>query len=208
MSLTLKQKQLLAHIWQFEQEKRIAPSLSDVKIIMGVKSFQSVIDMLNRLETAGWITKEANKARSLLLTTKAKEQLMAIGAEHMVNYKFDNTNTVDAKGSNATQSLGHNNISHSFINTSSQENNDLTLKNIALKHFDSFLNSTSTTAVVHAKSFIYDFSSGQLIPFLLFMLVTKFTSLTFEQGILVATFFTLVGKLIRGYGKEPHVTSN
>lgn len=208
MSLTLKQIQLLSHIWQFEQEKRIAPSLSDVKTLMGVKSFQSVIDMLNRLETAGWVTKEATKARSLLLTTKAKEQLMTIGAEHMVNYKFDNTNTVDAKGSDTTQSLGHNNVSHSFINTSNQEGNDLTLKNIALKHFNSFLNSTSTAAVLHTRNFIHEFSSGQLIPFLLFILVIKFTNVSFEQGILVATFFTLIGVMIKSYRKDIYVTSN
>lgn len=208
MSLTKKQERLLANIWKFEQENRIPPSFSDIKKLMMVRSFQSVVGMLNRLELHNWITKEANKARSISLTNKTKEYLMTVGAKEVINYKFDNTNSISMKGSDTTRSEGHNDISNSYVDTPNQRETIADIKNVALKHFDSFLSSTSTTAVVHAKEFIHEFSYGPLTVVVLFLLFNKFTNLSFEQVIVVVTFCVLAGLLIKNHGKEKHVSSN
>lgn len=211
MKPTKKQERLLANIWKFEQENRISPSFSDIKKLMNVRSFQSVVGMLNRLELYGWITKEAKKARSISLTNKTKEYLMTVGARLVTNYKFDNTNSIKLKGSDTTQSEGHNDISHNYVNYVNIVNQGeiaAALKNAILKHFDSFLSSTSTAAVVHAKEFVQEFSSGPLTVLVLFLLFDKFTSLSFEQVVVAVMFCALMGLLIKNYGKEKHVSSN
>lgn len=193
MSPTNKQQRLLAKIWKFKQTNNISPSLADVKSMMGVKSFQSAIDMLDRLEKSGWLLKEENKARSLSLTPLAKEHLLKVGAEYVASYKFDNTNTVDPDGSDATQSQGLNDFSHSFINTPGHSNDDTSWKNIVLKHFDTFLNNTGTTAAERVNNFIHEFSLSQLAMLGLFLTLSRYSGASFEQPLHATILFTLFG---------------
>lgn len=197
------------NIWKIEQDGRIRPSFSDIRRLMNVGSFQSVIGMLSRLEKSGWITKEANKARSISLTSSAKEHLMAVGAKQIMNYKLDNTNTINNKGSDTTQAVGNNDISHSYINAPQNQNETIiTLGNIALKHVASLLTSTSTTTVVYAKEFIRDFSYGPLTLFVLFLLFNKFTNFSFEQEVVAVIFCVLVVTTVKNYRGGRYVFSN
>lgn len=235
MGPTNKQKKLLAHIWNFEQKNQFSPSFAEIKTMMGVKSFQSVVDMLNRLEASGWISKEPNKSRSLSLTTMAKEYLMAIDASQILNTKLEidgfNTNKINNGIANSTQidhhqSVANTSISYGVIEKSSipqqlslfetqhgltrsmaTENQKLTpsFNTVAMQWFGNILDATSTSVVAHTKDFVGNFFNGPLIQFIV---LKKLTAFSFGEIIVIVSFCVLILPLFVKLLKDKYVPSN
>lgn len=64
---TNKQRKLLEIIYHYIQNSGFPPSFEEMREVMGVKSNQSVVDLLDKLEKQGLIRKNAGAARSLTI---------------------------------------------------------------------------------------------------------------------------------------------
>jgi len=235
MKPTRKQAQLLASIWRFKATNQISPSFTEIRSMMGVSSYQSVVDMLGRLEVAGWVSKEAGEARSLLLTERAKDYLMAMGVGQVLNVELEvggySTNKILAQNSNSTQT-DHNravaNTSISYkasdepnipqqlsmfdlqngaIKSTSTINNSSnpSFNTVAVHWMSGILDATSTAAVTQVKDFFGYFFHGPLIQFIL---LKKLTSFTFSEIVLVVALSLIFFPIITNLIKDKYVSSN
>lgn len=236
MSPTRRQQELLAKLWQFEQESHISPSVAEVKEMMGVKSNQSVIDMLARLEKDEWLTRDARKARSLSLTVNARQHLMRVGAAQILNYypypavESYNTGSVASEKTDATQAeitKPQDNISISlnaekkssilqqlslFNHNYGERESEGTKNNASVSSFN--------TMAIQWASQILDATSTSVVLYakefigstfqnglLYFIALRKFTEFSFPEIVTVVTFCLLFIKLFRFPRKGEHVSS-
>jgi len=234
MTPTKRQQQLLAKLWHFEQESHISPSVAEVKEMMGVKSNQSVIDMLKRLEKDKWLTRDARKARSLSLTVNTRQYLMRIGVAEILNYypavESYNTGSVVSEKADTTQAgtpkpQGNTSISLN-IEKKSSDPQQLSLFNhnygeyesggtknnmsyssfntVAIQWVYQILDATSTSVVLYAKEFIGSTFQNGL---LYFIALRKFTEFSFPEIVVVVTFCLFFIKLFRVSRKGENVSS-
>ncbi len=82
--LTPRQREALTAIWEFISQNKQAPTLKELKAALHVKSYQSITDWLDILESRGYIVRETGKIRGLSITPKA---------ESLLGLKIDFTNT-------------------------------------------------------------------------------------------------------------------
>ncbi len=66
-----RQLEALWAIYVFTKSKGFPPTIRDLKKPLGVKSDQGVIELLDRLQSAGYITRDPSTARSTFLTREA-----------------------------------------------------------------------------------------------------------------------------------------
>ncbi len=79
MSLTPKQKKVLEFIDSFINEHGSSPTFQEIKDHFGLKSLGSVVDYVNYLKKAGFITTNDNSTRNLELVEQAeKNELVPI----------------------------------------------------------------------------------------------------------------------------------
>jgi repressor LexA len=71
--LTGKQEQVLRVIRASVAERGYPPSMREIGDAVGLSSLSSVTHQLNRLEVAGYLRRDANKPRALVLTQAAQE---------------------------------------------------------------------------------------------------------------------------------------
>jgi len=232
MALTTKQKQLLAQLWRFEEETQISPSMAEVKKMMRVKSNQSVIDMLKRLERDRWLTRNPDKARSLSLTPKSRGYLTELGVQkilyHYPTIDEQKTRLINSEKADTTQADSRKSLENVSISYGSEKNSpvpqQLTLFNhqpgilnsdttineesnrsfntIALQWFGHILDSTSTSAVSYAGKFIGDVFKS---GFLYFIALKKFTGFSFTEAVIVVAFCLVSVRLFNDFWKGNYV---
>lgn len=235
MKPTRKQAQLLANIWRFKTQNQISPSFSEVKDMMGVGSYQSVVDMLYRLELSGWIKKEVGKARSILLTDKAKDYLMTIGVGQVLNINLEvdgySTSKIQERLFDSTQAdhnrtVANTSISYrvpdktpvpqqlslfdpeSKITRSTSTTNPIdtpTFNTVTVQWLSSILDASSTAAVSQVKQFVGHFFQGSLIQF---VLLKKLTSFSFSEIIIVVALSLIIFPFLINLIKDKYVISN
>lgn len=67
VSLTHKQRELVAFIQQYIDNTQIAPTYEEIAIHFGLKSLASVAERLHFVERKGWIRRRHNRVRSIEL---------------------------------------------------------------------------------------------------------------------------------------------
>lgn len=70
--LTERQKQILDFVGASYRERGFAPTIREICEQFDIKSTNGVNDHLNALKRKGVLTREENRARSLVLTTKGR----------------------------------------------------------------------------------------------------------------------------------------
>ncbi|WP_457091052.1 LexA family protein [Microvirga sp. P5_D2] len=78
--LTRKQNQLFRYISGYIDSQGIAPTLDEMKDAMGVKSKSCIHRTLTSLENRGWVRREKNLARALIVEDAAKARARRAGA--------------------------------------------------------------------------------------------------------------------------------
>lgn len=235
MKPTKKQVLLLANIWRYKIQNHISPSFSEIKAMMNVGSYQSVINMLSRLELAGWIEREAGEARSILLTNQAKDYLMTIGVGQILNINLEvdgySTNKIQAQFFDSTQANHNRAVANTLISYSAPNkspvpqqlslfdpesnitrststtnmNNAPSFNTVAVNWLSGILDATSTAATTQAKQFVDYFFQGPLVQF---VLLKRLTSFSFSEIIIVVAFSLIIFPFFINLIKGKYVTSN
>lgn len=117
MAETLTERQAELHRWicRFIREKKIPPSIREIRAFLGISSTNGVNDHLVALEKKGYIQRSANKARSIvvLVDDAAREverqdvrqiESNAVGA------------AIRAVRREVNMNLGHQQISRAWLN--------------------------------------------------------------------------------------------
>lgn len=235
---TKKQAKLLAKIWRFTNQHQICPSFSEIKDMMDVTSFQSVVDMLSRLENDGWISRKVGKARSIFLTRKSEIYLASVGVCQMLNIDMEmdhySFNKMLPRLFDSTRSDHNRAVANTSINyylPDKQEKGpvpqqmslfgieDMTVKSTATTN--SVANTSFNSAAISWFTSILDASSTtvvtQIIQFtgnffqgslVQFVLLKRLTNFNFSEIVLVVSLSLIIFPIFINLVKEKYVTSN
>jgi SOS-response transcriptional repressor LexA len=235
---TKKQAKLLANIWRFKNQHQIYPSFSEIKDMMGVTSFQSVVDMLSRLENDGWISKKAGKARSVFLTRESESYLGSVGVGQMLNidiemdhYSFNNVlpRFFDSTHFDHNRAVANTSISYHLPDEQKEDPVPQQMSLFGMEYMT--VKSTATTNSVANKSFnsaaigwftnILEASSTTVVTqfkqfadnffqgsLVQFVLLKRFTDFSFSETILIVTLSLIVFPIFISLVREKYVVSN
>ncbi len=76
MTLTSKQQQVLDYIKGFFDEEGMAPTYQEIQEHFGFKSLGSVVDYVNYLKKAGYVTTNSNATRNLELIEQSEPNML------------------------------------------------------------------------------------------------------------------------------------
>ncbi len=238
MAPTKKQAKLLAKIWRFNNLHQICPSFSEIKDMMDVTSFQSVVDMLSRLENDEWISRKAGEARSIFLTRKSEIYLASVGVGQMLNINIEldhySFNKVLPRLFDSTRSDHNRAVANTSINyhlPDKQEKISVPQQMSLFGIEDMTVKSTATINSVNCTSLnsaaiswftrILDASSTTVVTqikqftgdffqgsLVQFVLLKRFTNFSFSEIVLVVSLSLIIFPIFINLLKEKHVTSN
>lgn len=182
---TKRQAKVIRFIWEFQRKKGFPPSITEIKEGMDVESFQSVLDMLNRLVQDGWILRKERRARSVRVSEKSLEFLADLGSTAL---KLELPTIVSYKGQAIPGSSGTQNPGtiigdgHAFSNTA----NNLV--------YDILKNSSGETTKLFVRLMEYGIESGFCF-FAILLFLRQFIPIDFGEMltivILVMAFLSL-----------------
>jgi SOS-response transcriptional repressor LexA len=235
---TKKQAKLLANIWRFKNQHQVYPSFSEIKDMMGVTSFQSVVDMLSRLEDDGWISKKAGKARSVFLTRESESYLASVGVGQMLNidiemdhYSFNKVlpRFFDSTHSDHNRAVANTSINYHLPNKQKEDPvpqqmslfgmENMTVKSTATTN--SVANTSFNSAAISWFTNILDASSTTIVTqikqfagnffqgsLVQFVLLKRLTNFSFSEIVLVVALSLIVFPIFINLVKEKYVISN
>jgi len=203
--------------------------------MMGVTSYQSVVDMLSRLEIAGWIEKEAGEARSILLTSQTMDYLMAIGVGQVLNVNLEvdgySTNKIQAQSFDSSQTDHNRAVANTSINYCAPEKSPVpqqlslfdpestitrststtnasstpSFNAVTVQWLSTILDATSTATISQAKQFVGSFFQGSLIQF---VLLKRLTCFSFSEITIVVALSLIIFPFFINLIRSKYVTSN